>query len=74
MGYKYHTIRFLVLHGVMDSLGHPMGVYKEADVFAVTAPKLLIDEHPYIADEPLFDIKLHRLGRSSFRPAKFKRD
>lgn len=74
LGYDYLALRALVKRGVLDAVGRPLGVGKEADVFMVTASEELLDEHPELADEPYLAMKLHRLGRTSFRAVKSKRD
>lgn len=74
LGYDYLAMRALVRRGVIDAVGRALGVGKEADVFIVTASEQLTDEHEELADEPLLAMKLHRLGRTSFRAVKSKRD
>lgn len=74
LGYDYLAMRALVKRGVIEAVGRPLGVGKEADVFIVTASEELMDEHAELADEPLLAMKLHRLGRTSFRAVKTKRD
>lgn len=74
LGYDYLALRALVRRGVIESVGRPLGVGKEADVFTVLGAESLIDEHPDLSDEPLLAMKLHRLGRTSFRAVKAKRD
>lgn len=74
LGYDYLALRALVRREVIESVGKPLGVGKEADVFTVMASERLIDECPELADEPFLAMKLHRLGRTSFRAVKSKRD
>lgn len=74
LGYDYLAMRALVRRGVIDSVGRPLGVGKEADVFIVTASEQLLDENEELTDEPLLAMKVHRLGRTSFRAVKSKRD
>lgn len=74
LGYDYLALRALVRREVIESVGKPLGVGKEADVYTVMASEKLIDECPELADEPFLAMKLHRLGRTSFRAVKSKRD
>lgn len=74
LGYDYLALRALVRREVIESIGKSLGVGKEADVFTVMASERLLDECPELADEPLLAMKLHRLGRTSFRAVKSKRD
>lgn len=74
MGYDYLALRALVKRGVIDAVGRAIGVGKEADVFLVSASEALMDELPELADTPHLAMKLHRLGRTSFRAVKQKRD
>lgn len=74
MGYDYLALNALVKRGVIDAVGRPLGVGKEADVFIVSASEQLMDENPELADTPHLAMKLHRLGRTSFRAVKSKRD
>lgn len=74
LGYDYLALRALVRREVIESVGRPLGVGKEADVFTVMAADRLMDECPELADEPMLAMKLHRLGRTSFRAVKSKRD
>lgn len=74
MGYDYLALRALVKRGVIDAVGRAIGVGKEADVFLVSASEALMDELPELADTPHLAMKLHRLGRTSFRAVKNKRD
>ncbi|CAN8062588.1 unnamed protein product [Agarophyton chilense] len=74
MGYDYLALNALVKRGVIDAVGRPLGVGKEADVFVVSASESLMDQYPELADTPHLAMKLHRLGRTSFRAVKSKRD
>lgn len=74
MGYDYLALRALVKRGVVHSVGRAIGVGKEADVFDVIASEGLMEEVPDLADDARMAMKLHRLGRTSFRAVKSKRD
>lgn len=74
LGYDYLAMRALVKRGVIDAIGRAIGVGKEADVFLASASETLQDELPDLADNPYLAMKLHRLGRTSFRAVKSKRD
>ncbi|PXF43819.1 Serine/threonine-protein kinase RIO2 [Gracilariopsis chorda] len=74
MGYDYLALNALVKRRVIDAVGRPLGVGKEADVFVVSASEQLMDDYPELADTPHLAMKLHRLGRTSFRAVKSKRD
>ncbi|CEO95007.1 non-specific serine/threonine protein kinase [Plasmodiophora brassicae] len=63
LGYDYLALRALVNRGVISAIGRRIGVGKESDVYEVTN-----DEGRSMA------LKLHRLGRVSFRAIKQKRD
>ncbi|KAK9866802.1 hypothetical protein WJX84_002686 [Apatococcus fuscideae] len=63
LGYDYLAIKALVNRGAISSVGSQIGVGKESDVFEV-----MNDEGDLMA------LKLHRLGRTSFRAVKSKRD
>ncbi|DBA87222.1 hypothetical protein WJX77_011007 [Trebouxia sp. C0004] len=63
LGYDFLAIHSLVKKGVVNSVGRQIGVGKESDVFEV-----MNDEGEVLA------LKLHRLGRTSFRAVKSKRD
>lgn len=62
-GYDYLAIRALVMRGTITGVGRRLGVGKESDVHFCQG-----------ADGQLLAIKLHRLGRISFRNIKEKRD
>ncbi|CDF38023.1 unnamed protein product [Chondrus crispus] len=74
MGYDYLALRALVKRGVIEAVGRAIGVGKEADVFIVSASEALMDELPDLSDTPHLAMKIHRLGRTSFRAVKQKRD
>ncbi|KAK9821645.1 hypothetical protein WJX74_003707 [Apatococcus lobatus] len=63
LGYDYLAIKALVNRGAISSVGSQIGVGKESDVFEV-----MNDEGEVMA------LKVHRLGRTSFRAVKSKRD
>jgi RIO kinase 2 len=62
-GYDYLAIRALVMRGTITGVGRRLGVGKESDVHFCQG-----------ADGEILAIKLHRLGRISFRNIKEKRD
>lgn len=62
-GYDYLALKALVSRDVVYSVGNQIGVGKESDIYIVA------DE-----DEEQYAMKLHRLGRTSFRNIKQKRD
>jgi RIO kinase 2 len=62
-GYDYLALRALAQRGSLVSVGRQVGVGKEADVFEALGPE----------GEPLV-LKVHRLGRTSFRDVASKRD
>ncbi|CAL4953338.1 unnamed protein product [Urochloa decumbens] len=63
LGYDFLAIKTLVNRGVFASVGRQIGVGKESDIFEVAAE-----------DGTVLAMKLHRLGRTSFRAVKSKRD
>ncbi|CAN0891317.1 Serine/threonine-protein kinase RIO2 [Linum grandiflorum] len=63
LGYDFLAIRTLVSRGVIASVGRQIGVGKESDIFEVATE-----------DGTVLAMKLHRLGRTSFRAVKSKRD
>ncbi|KAK3030895.1 hypothetical protein RJ639_037245 [Escallonia herrerae] len=63
LGYDFLAIKTLVNRGVFTSVGRQIGVGKESDIFEVANE-----------DGTILAIKLHRLGRISFRAVKSKRD
>ncbi|KAM6930408.1 serine/threonine-protein kinase RIO2 [Xenentodon cancila] len=62
-GYDYLALKTLCSREVILSVGNQMGVGKESDIYIVASPN---DEQ--------YALKLHRLGRTSFRNLKNKRD
>ncbi|XP_058094413.1 uncharacterized protein LOC131240294 [Magnolia sinica] len=63
LGYDFLAIKTLVNRGVFVSVGRQIGVGKESDIFEVATE-----------DGTVLAMKLHRLGRISFRAVKSKRD
>ncbi|XP_028556465.1 LOW QUALITY PROTEIN: serine/threonine-protein kinase rio2-like [Dendrobium catenatum] len=63
LGYDFLAIKALVNRGVFSSVGRQIGVGKESDIFEVATE-----------DGTILAMKLHRLGRVSFRAVKSKRD
>ncbi|KAK8962162.1 hypothetical protein KSP40_PGU007664 [Platanthera guangdongensis] len=63
LGYDFLAIKALVNRGVFSSVGRQIGVGKESDIFEVATE-----------DGNIMAMKLHRLGRVSFRAVKSKRD
>merc|ERR1712130_775365 len=63
LGYDYLAIKTLLKRGSICSVGPQIGVGKEADVFQVKNER-----------GETMALKLHRLGRTSFRAVKAKRD
>ncbi|KAM9253469.1 serine/threonine-protein kinase RIO2 isoform 1-T1 [Dugong dugon] len=62
-GYDYLALKTLSSRQVVESVGNQMGVGKESDIYIVANE----EGHQ-------FALKLHRLGRTSFRNLKNKRD
>ncbi|XP_059128916.1 serine/threonine-protein kinase RIO2 isoform X2 [Peromyscus eremicus] len=62
-GYDYLALKTLSSRQVIESVGNQMGVGKESDIYIVANEK-----------GQQFALKLHRLGRTSFRNLKNKRD
>ncbi|XP_060739846.1 serine/threonine-protein kinase RIO2 [Tachysurus vachellii] len=62
-GYDYLALKALSSRNVILSVGNQMGVGKESDIYIVANEE---------GDQ--FALKLHRLGRTSFRNLKNKRD
>ncbi|NWH83414.1 RIOK2 kinase, partial [Aegithalos caudatus] len=62
-GYDYLALKTLSSRQVINSVGNQMGVGKESDIYIVANE-----------EEQQFALKLHRLGRTSFRNLKSKRD
>ncbi|KAK9150922.1 hypothetical protein Syun_009231 [Stephania yunnanensis] len=63
LGYDFLAIKTLVNRGVFTAVGRQIGVGKESDIFEVATE-----------DGTVLAMKLHRLGRTSFRAVKSKRD
>jgi len=63
LGYDYLAIKSLLAKGAIVGIGRQIGVGKESDIFEVVN-----EEGETLA------LKLHRLGRTSFRAVKNKRD
>ncbi|KAI3665150.1 hypothetical protein L6452_43771 [Arctium lappa] len=63
LGYDFLAIKTMVNRGVFSSVGRQIGVGKESDIFEVANE-----------DGTVMAMKLHRLGRTSFRAVKSKRD
>uniref|UniRef100_H2ZSD4 Serine/threonine-protein kinase RIO2 n=1 Tax=Latimeria chalumnae TaxID=7897 RepID=H2ZSD4_LATCH len=62
-GYDYLALKALSSRDVLNSVGNQMGVGKESDIYIVANE-----------EAQQFALKLHRLGRTSFRNLKNKRD
>ncbi|XP_003386443.1 PREDICTED: serine/threonine-protein kinase RIO2-like [Amphimedon queenslandica] len=62
-GYDYLALRALVSKDVIYSVGNQIGVGKESDIYIVAD-----------ANGTEYALKIHRLGRTSFRKVKEKRD
>ncbi|XP_036135324.1 serine/threonine-protein kinase RIO2 [Molossus molossus] len=62
-GYDYLALKTLSSRQVVESVGNQMGVGKESDIYIVAN-----------GEGQQFALKLHRLGRTSFRNLKNKRD
>ncbi|KAL4352416.1 hypothetical protein GQ457_06G014980 [Hibiscus cannabinus] len=63
LGYDFLAIKTMVNRGVFTAVGRQIGVGKESDIFEVASE-----------DGTVMAMKLHRLGRTSFRAVKSKRD
>ncbi|KAK7302055.1 hypothetical protein RJT34_12934 [Clitoria ternatea] len=63
LGYDFLAIKTMVNKGVFVAVGRQIGVGKESDIFEVACE-----------DGTVLAMKLHRLGRVSFRAVKSKRD
>nr|CAG4648596.1 EOG090X04DJ [Polyphemus pediculus] len=63
LGYDYLALKTLVKRNVLHSFGNQIGVGKESDVYVVGD-----------SEENQLCLKIHRLGRTSFRKIKEKRD
>ncbi|GAB2217937.1 hypothetical protein Droror1_Dr00001151 [Drosera rotundifolia] len=66
LGYDFLAIKTLVNRGVITAVGRQIGVGKESDVFEVEKRDEEVSK--------IMVMKLHRLGRVSFRAVKSKRD
>lgn len=62
-GYDVLALKALLSRGVLSAVGQKVGVGKESDIYRAMTPS---------GEEVI--IKLHRLGRTSFRAVKRKRD
>ncbi|KAM9138251.1 serine/threonine-protein kinase RIO2 [Pangshura tecta] len=62
-GYDYLALKTLSSRQVVNSVGNQMGVGKESDIYIVANE-----------EEQQLALKLHRLGRTSFRNLRNKRD
>ncbi|KAL2557856.1 protein serine/threonine kinase [Forsythia ovata] len=63
LGYDFLAIKTMVNRGIFSAVGRQIGVGKESDIFEVAKE-----------DGTVLAMKLHRLGRVSFRAVKSKRD
>ncbi|KAL2544154.1 protein serine/threonine kinase [Forsythia ovata] len=63
LGYDFLAIKTMVNRGIFTGVGRQIGVGKESDIFEVAKE-----------DGTVLAMKLHRLGRVSFRAVKSKRD
>lgn len=63
MGYDYLSLNVMKRRGIISAIGSRIGVGKEADVYMAMRPN-----GQYVV------LKLHKLGRTSFKTAKTKRD
>ncbi|XP_056393532.1 serine/threonine-protein kinase RIO2 [Hyla sarda] len=62
-GYDYLALKTLSSRDIINSVGNQMGVGKESDIYIVANE-----------DDKQLALKLHRLGRTSFRNLRNKRD
>ena len=62
-GYDTIAINALVQANIIEAFGKPLGVGKESDVYDALTP-----------DEQRVALKFHRLGRTSFKKTKLKRN
>ncbi|XP_064391093.1 serine/threonine-protein kinase RIO2-like, partial [Halichondria panicea] len=62
-GYDYLALKVFAVRDILYSVGNQIGVGKEADIYIVANEK-----------GEQFALKIHRLGRTSFRKLKEKRD
>ena len=77
LGYDYLSLKSLINRGQISGLGRQIGVGKESDIFVVINEKkdgeqIDLDEQEFESEE--LCMKLHRLGRTSFRSIKNNRD
>ncbi|OMO80662.1 RIO kinase [Corchorus olitorius] len=63
LGYDFLSIKTMVNRGIFTAVGRQIGVGKESDIFEVASE-----------DGTVMAMKLHRLGRTSFRAVKSKCD
>lgn len=63
LGYDFLALKALTLREVVKSVGNQIGVGKESDIFIAASEQ-----------EEQIVLKFHRLGRTSFRQVKNKRD
>lgn len=63
MGYDYLSLNVMKRRGIISAIGSRIGVGKEADVYMAMRPT-----GQYVV------LKLHKLGRTSFKTVKTKRD
>lgn len=76
LGYDFLALRALTLRGIVSGIGNTLGVGKEADVVVATPSAQLSEELSAKIDNAELElaVKIHRLGRTSFRAVKSKRD
>ncbi|MCO5568119.1 hypothetical protein L7F22_021815 [Adiantum nelumboides] len=63
LGYDFLAIKTMANRGLIVGVGRQIGIGKESDIFEVVSE-----------DGQTLALKLHRLGRTSFRAVKSKRD
>ncbi|SOV74213.1 serine/threonine protein kinase RIO2 [Plasmodium sp. gorilla clade G3] len=63
LGYDFLALRTFLKRGILKSIGNQIGVGKESDIYICKD-----------VDENLLCLKIHRLGRISFRTIKNNRD
>lgn len=82
MGYDFLALKALCNQGCIVSLGKKMGVGKESDIYAAKGfyepqqnkEEMNEEEQSNPCGQIPLVLKLHRLGRMSFRAVKDKRD
>lgn len=79
LGYDYLALRSLYNRKKITGVGSQIGVGKESDIFMVSnisqeVEPELDEEHENVSSEEICCLKVHRLGRTSFRNIKNKRD